>query len=139
MPELPLKMEHVVKCYSGRSVLRSLSLCVEQGDFLAVMGPSGSGKSTLLHAAAGLISVDAGKIAVDGVFLNTLGDSALSELRRKKIGLVFQSFNLIPNLTVGENIMLPLLAGSIKPDMHGTVILRNGSASQTNWSVSRCR
>ena len=117
MPELPLKMEHVVKCYSGRSVLRSLSLCVEQGDFLAVMGPSGSGKSTLLHAAAGLISVDAGKIAVDGVFLNTLGDSALSELRRKKIGLVFQSFTLIPNLTVGENIMLPLLAGSFKPDM----------------------
>lgn len=135
MSNPPLKMEHVVKRYSGREVLRSLSLCVEQGDFLAVMGPSGSGKSTLLHAAAGLISTDGGKIAVDGVSLDGMGDSALSELRRRKIGLVFQSFNLIPNLTVGENIMLPLLAGNFSPDME----LYRGLAERLGIADKLCR
>lgn len=116
MPECPLLIENAVKIYSSRRVLDSLSLRVEQGDFLAVMGPSGSGKSTLLHAAAGLIGLSAGRVLVDGVDLAELSDASLSRLRRTKIALVFQSFNLIPNLTVEENMLLPLLAGNSAPD-----------------------
>ena len=116
MPDCPLLIESAVRIYSARRVLDSLSLRVERGDFLAVMGPSGSGKSTLLHAAAGLIGLDAGHVQVDGVELAELGDAALSRLRRTKIALIFQSFNLISNLTVEENMLLPLLAGNAAPD-----------------------
>ncbi len=116
MPDCPLLIENAVKIYSARRVLDSLSLRVERGDFLAVMGPSGSGKSTLLHAAAGLVGLDAGRVLVDGVELARLSDAALSRLRRTKVALIFQSFNLIPNLTVEENMLLPILAGNTAPD-----------------------
>lgn len=97
-------------------VLKGLDLEVETGDFLAIMGASGSGKSTLLHLAAGLLTADAGEIRVGGTDIRTLNDHDLTVFRRRHIGLVFQDFNLIPTLTVAENIALPLLLDRVEPD-----------------------
>lgn len=80
----------------------------EAGRFTAIMGPSGSGKSTLLHCLAGLESLTAGQVAIEGVDLGGLNDAALTRLRRDRLGFVFQSFNLVPTLTAEENIFLPL-------------------------------
>jgi putative ABC transport system ATP-binding protein len=95
----------VVEAVSG------VTLSVDKGDFVAVMGASGSGKSTLLHLAAGLTRPDEGTVHINGTDINTLGDYALTLFRRKSIGLIFQSFNLIPSLTCEENIALPALLG----------------------------
>ena len=92
--------------------LRGVSLTVAQGELIAVMGPSGSGKSTLMHLLAGLDRPTAGEVWIDGTAIATLGDSELTQLRRRHIGFVFQFFNLLPMLTAEENILLPLeLAG----------------------------
>ncbi|MFF7637513.1 ABC transporter ATP-binding protein [Kitasatospora sp. NPDC008050] len=80
----------------------------EAGTFTAIMGPSGSGKSTLLQCAAGLDRVDAGQVLLDGAPLHELSERALTELRREHMGFIFQSFNLIPSLTVRQNVELPL-------------------------------
>ncbi len=93
-------------------VLDGLSLEVEAGRFVAVMGPSGSGKSTLLHLLGGLDTPDAGAIEVDGQPLGDMRDDARTELRRRRIGIVYQFFNLVPVLTAAENIALPaVIAG----------------------------
>jgi len=86
-----------------------VSLEVAQGQFLAIMGASGSGKSTLLHLMAGLTQADGGRIIINGTNLGELNDRSLTLFRRRHIGLVFQSFNLIPTLTAEENILLPLM------------------------------
>lgn len=86
------------------------------GQFTAIMGPSGSGKSTLMHCIAGLDELTSGSAVIDGVDLSSLRDKALTELRREKIGFIFQSFNLVPTLTAEENIRLPLLLGNEKGD-----------------------
>jgi putative ABC transport system ATP-binding protein len=88
--------------------LRALDLEVPRGQMCAVMGPSGSGKSTLLHLAAGLVSPDRGKVFVDGDDVTALDSDELSALRRKKIGIVFQFFNLLPYLSAEDNVALPL-------------------------------
>jgi putative ABC transport system ATP-binding protein len=82
---------------------------VARGQFLAVMGASGSGKSTLLYLMAALAKPDSGKVIINDTHLGALNDKALTLFRRRNIGLVFQSFNLIPTLTAEENIMLPLM------------------------------
>lgn len=109
----PLRIENVVKRFrQGAETVHALagvSLEVPAGQFLAVMGASGSGKSTLLHLMAGLTQADAGKVIVSGTDLTSLNDRALTLFRRRSIGLVFQSFNLIPTLTAEENIALPLM------------------------------
>jgi putative ABC transport system ATP-binding protein len=109
----PLVVENVVKTFrqGDRSVaaLDGVSLEVTPGQFLAVMGASGSGKSTLLHLMAGLTRPDAGAVVINGTELNSLNDRELTLFRRHHIGLVFQSFNLIPTLTAEENILLPLM------------------------------
>lgn len=87
--------------------LKGVDLAVEQGEFLAVMGPSGSGKSTLLHLLGLLDTPDAGSISIAGTSTGKLDDDALTTLRRDKLGFVFQSFELIPNLSAKENILLP--------------------------------
>lgn len=101
---------------SGESTVTALDgvdIDVEKGAFTAIMGPSGSGKSTLLHALAGLDAVDEGSIRIDGTEITGLTDTALTTLRRERIGFVFQSFNLLPMLTAEQNILLPLeLAGA---------------------------
>jgi len=112
-PNAPLVVENVRKQFrqGDRSVaaLDGVSLDVPQGQFLAVMGASGSGKSTLLHLMAGLATPDEGRVVVNGTELKGMGDKALTLFRRRHIGLVFQSFNLIPTLSAEENVALPLM------------------------------
>ena len=112
----PLSVANVVKSFrqGDRPVraLDSVSLEVPPGQFLAIMGQSGSGKSTLLHLAAGLTQADSGEIRVAGNDLATMNDRQLTLFRRRQIGLVFQSFNLIPTLSAEENVALPLTLDS---------------------------
>src|SRR5687768_11159136 len=109
----PLSLVNVVKCFhqGDREVraLDGLSIEVEPGQFVAIMGQSGSGKSTLLHLAAGLTPPDDGSVFVAGNDLGRMRDRELTLFRRRSIGLVFQSFNLIPTLTAEENVALPLM------------------------------
>jgi putative ABC transport system ATP-binding protein len=86
------------------------------GKFTAIMGPSGSGKSTLLHCLAGLDRLTSGKVLLGDVDLGSLGDKAMTLLRRERIGFVFQAYNLVPTLTARENVVLPLTLGGRKPD-----------------------
>ncbi|MDO5634882.1 MAG: ABC transporter ATP-binding protein [Micrococcus sp.] len=96
--------------------LAGVSLRVDAGEFVAIMGPSGSGKSTLMHALAGLDVPTSGSIQLGGTELVGLNDADLTRLRRERVGFVFQAFNLVPTLTAEQNIVLPLeLAGS-RPD-----------------------
>jgi putative ABC transport system ATP-binding protein len=110
----PLCVERLTKRFRQGNAfveaLKDVSLTIDRGQFVAVMGASGSGKSTLLHVMAGLTRPDAGQVAVDGQKLAALSDYQLTLFRRRHIGLVFQAFNLIPTLTARDNILLPLLA-----------------------------
>jgi putative ABC transport system ATP-binding protein len=89
-------------------VLDAVDLVVARGEFVAVLGPSGSGKSTLLGLVAGLDRATSGEVFLDGAPVHALGEDALALLRRRKVGFVFQSFHLLPNLTARENVLLPL-------------------------------
>jgi putative ABC transport system ATP-binding protein len=108
-----VRLESVRKVYgNGVVALNDVSLGFARGTFTAVMGPSGSGKSTFLHCAAGLDRPTSGSVWLDGVDLGGLRENALTRLRRDRVGFIFQSFNLLPALTVQQNITLPLtLAG----------------------------
>jgi|SRR5215218_2233518 len=96
--------------------LDGVSTAFEKGKFTAIMGPSGSGKSTLMHILAGLDRPDGGSVSIDGDDLSGLDDKRLTQLRRDKLGFVFQFFNLLPVLTAEENIRLPLSIAGRKPD-----------------------
>jgi putative ABC transport system ATP-binding protein len=92
--------------------LAGVSLSLEPGDFVALMGPSGCGKSTLLHICGAMDTPSAGELRFEGQSLTGLGDDALTRIRRERVGFVFQAFNLLPTLTLGDNVALPcLLAG----------------------------
>lgn len=108
-----LKVENVTKTYKqGETTIAALdgvSFSVEKGEFVAVMGPSGSGKSTLLHIIGGVDTPSSGKVFIDGVDIFKLKESNLAIFRRRQVGLIYQFYNLIPVLTVEENITLPLL------------------------------
>lgn len=107
-----LQLENLVKYYgSGENLVRAVdhtSLEIERGKFTAVVGRSGSGKSTLLHLIGGLDRPDEGRVLIDGTDIFALKNDRLAQFRRKKIGFVFQDYNLIPSLNVWENIVLPL-------------------------------
>jgi putative ABC transport system ATP-binding protein len=111
--ERSVSVEDVTKDYElGRtrvSALRGVTLSVERGEFLAVAGPSGSGKSTLLNLMGCLDRPTSGRVVIGGQDIATLGDDALSDLRARQIGFIFQTFNLIPVLTALENVEFPLL------------------------------
>ncbi|GDX14925.1 ABC transporter ATP-binding protein [Actinomycetes bacterium] len=104
---------------SGDSEVRALDgidVDFEKGKFTAIMGPSGSGKSTLMHCIAGLDSLTSGSVFIGDTNLSSLNDKQLTELRREKVGFIFQAFNLIPTLNAYENITLPLTLGKKKGD-----------------------
>ena len=103
--------------------LRGVDLKVEQGEFVAIMGPSGSGKSTLLHLLGGVDNPTAGEVLLEGTDLAALDDDARTLLRRRRIGFIFQSFNLLPTLHAEENVSLPLELG-------GTAAAEAGSRAE---------
>ena len=115
-----VKMEHVTKIYGSGDTrvwaLDDVNLTVQKGESLAVVGASGSGKSTLLHVMGGVDTVTNGIVIVDDRDITTLKDEEMSVFRRRKIGFVFQSYHLIPVLTVEENIQMPILLDHKKPD-----------------------
>ncbi|HUQ39501.1 MAG TPA: ABC transporter ATP-binding protein [Acidimicrobiales bacterium] len=124
MPIPPvLSARDLVKTYdsdeAARNALDGVSFDVEDGSFVSIMGPSGSGKSTLLHLLGGLDSPTSGEVLLDGTSLSTLSDDALTLVRRKRIGFVFQFFNLVPVLTVAENVALPAVIAGESPAEYG--------------------
>ena len=104
-----IEAQGVVKSFGQTPALRGASLAVRQGEIVAVMGPSGSGKSTLLHCLAGILVPEEGQVWFGGQRLDTLSDDRRSALRRNRFGFVFQSGQLVPELTAEENVALPLL------------------------------
>jgi putative ABC transport system ATP-binding protein len=108
-----LTAEHLRKTYlvgnSPVDAVRDVSLSIDPGEFVAIVGPSGCGKSTFLHLCGGMDRPSSGTIALEGKRLDTLHDEALTRVRRERVGFVFQFFHLLPTLTLGENIALPLL------------------------------
>jgi putative ABC transport system ATP-binding protein len=114
-----IRTENLTKIYgTGETAVIALdhvNVSVNAGEFLAVMGPSGCGKSTLLHLVGGLDRATEGRVIIDGHALTYLSDAALTELRRRKIGFVFQFFNLIPVLNATENAALPLTLDGVSP------------------------
>lgn len=110
----------VRKVYGSRenqvTALDGIDLTVEKGEFVAITGPSGSGKSTLLHILGSVDKPTEGKVIIDGTELSGLNASQAAVFRRRKVGLVYQFFNLIPTLTVERNILMPLLLDRRKPD-----------------------
>lgn len=108
-----LKIEHLSKIYgteeSAVKALDDVSFSVQKGEFVAIIGPSGSGKSTLLHLLGGVDQPTSGKIFVENTDIYALDETRLAIFRRRQIGLIYQFFNLIPTLTVKENMTLPLL------------------------------
>jgi putative ABC transport system ATP-binding protein len=115
-----VNMTSVSKVYGkgGGAVaaLREVSVTLPSGGFTAVMGPSGSGKSTFLHCAAGLDKPTSGSVRLGGTELSGMNETALTQLRRERVGFVFQAFNLVPSLTVEQNVLLPLKLGRSKVD-----------------------
>jgi len=98
------------------TALNGIDLSVEQGQFVAVMGPSGCGKSTLLHLIGGLDRPTSGSVWIEGKDISAMKDDSLTELRRRRMGFVFQFFNLIPVLNAKENAALPLILDGVKPE-----------------------
>jgi putative ABC transport system ATP-binding protein len=108
-----VEARRVEKSFGPTPALRGADVVVAQGEIVAVMGPSGSGKSTLLHCLAGILVPDAGEVWFDGRRIDTLPESKRSLLRRQRFGFVFQSGQLVPELTAAENVALPLLLGGM--------------------------
>lgn len=115
-----LEVKNLSKVYGkGETMVKALdnvSFSVEQGEFVAIIGPSGSGKSTLLHILGGVDTPTNGSVIINNTDISTLNETALAIFRRRQIGLIYQFYNLIPILTVEENITLPLLLDGRKPD-----------------------
>lgn len=115
-----LKCEGLKKLYGTRDnqvvALNNVNLSIEKGEFVAVVGASGSGKSTLLHLLGGVDQPTEGKVFVEYTDLSTLNQTSAAIFRRRKVGLIYQFYNLIPTLTVKRNIMMPMLLDKKKPD-----------------------
>lgn len=109
-----IKLKNVEKYYGDHKVLKGINLEVQKGEFISVMGSSGSGKSTLLNLIGGMDRPEKGEIIVIGENISAYTDEKLTLYRRTKIGFIFQFFNLLPNITVFENISMPLLLNGDK-------------------------
>ncbi len=115
-----LRIENLTKKYGkGQNqvtAIDNISFSVEKGEFVAIVGPSGSGKSTLLHLLGGADIPTSGKVFIEGMDMYAMNENQLSILRRRKVGFIFQAYNLIPVLTAEENILMPLLLDGRKPE-----------------------
>jgi len=118
-PDLVARVENLTKSYGTErtkvDALRSVSLGIRRGDFTAIMGPSGSGKSTLMHIMAGLDSPTNGQVWLGDAEIGSMDDAQLTLLRRRRVGFVFQSFNLVPTLDVEGNLLLPFELDGRRP------------------------
>jgi putative ABC transport system ATP-binding protein len=114
-----IQVSHLTKIYKIDSVetvaVNDISFAIEKGEFVAIMGPSGSGKSTLMHILGALDKPTSGTYLLDGENVGSLADDELAEIRNKKIGFVFQSFNLLPRTTALKNVMIPMYYGGVFP------------------------
>jgi len=113
-PPTIIEARDVVKSFGQTPALRGASIAAGAGEIVAIMGPSGSGKSTLLHCLAGILAPDEGEVWFAGQRLDTLPETRRSEIRRDRFGFVFQSGQLVPELTAEENVALPLLLGGAR-------------------------
>ena len=115
-----IEIKNITKVYKTGDVeysaLNGVSFTIKDGEFVAIMGPSGSGKSTLMHILGALDKPTAGTYFLDGKDVSTLSDNELADIRKEKIGFVFQSFNLLPRTTVLRNVMLPLIYEGINKE-----------------------
>ncbi|MCX6737178.1 MAG: ABC transporter ATP-binding protein [Candidatus Parcubacteria bacterium] len=120
-----IECKNIRKVYSSGSIetaaLKGVSFKVEDGEFVAIMGPSGSGKSTLMHILGALDTVTNGEYLLDGKDVSQLSDDELADIRKNKIGFVFQSFNLLPRITVIKNVILPLIYTNMSRDQREKV------------------
>ena len=112
-----IEINNIKKTYingdNETQALRGVSFTIKDGEFLAIMGPSGSGKSTLMHILGALDTPTSGTYKLDGKDVSKLSDDQLADIRRKEIGFVFQSFNLLPRATALRNVMLPLIYSEV--------------------------
>jgi putative ABC transport system ATP-binding protein len=115
-----IHLSHISKIYKKEEVittaLSDISFDIKKGEFVSIMGPSGSGKSTLMHIIGALDSATSGKYILDDLDVSKLKDDELAEIRNKKIGFIFQSFNLLPRRTALQNVMLPMWYGNISDE-----------------------
>ena len=134
-----LEMKDICKDYAmGKSsvrVLKNVDLTVDEGEYLAIMGPSGSGKTTLMNLIGCLDVPTSGSYSLDGVDVTSCSSNELSVIRNKKIGFVFQTFNLLPKLTALDNVALPLLYAGVGRSRNGGSFRQNGF--QTGPSLRR--
>ena len=119
MPEPIIQVDNLVKTYHTGEVevqaLRGVTIDVPGGEMLAIMGPSGCGKTTFLNCVSGIDDVTSGTVLIEGVDLNTLNDDRKTEYRAKRMGFIFQFYNLLPVLSAVENVELPLLVSGVSP------------------------
>lgn len=132
-----LVLDSVSKLFGARRVLDGVSLQVAAGEYVAILGESGIGKSTLLNVIAGLEPVDAGTITFEGTHITGMDDDALTRLRREKLGFVFQAFHVLPQLTVEQNVALPLLLRKLPSE--GKVAQMLGAVGLTGREASMPR
>lgn len=134
-----IKLENISKTYKNEieyPVLKNISFSIEKGEFVAIIGPSGSGKSTLMHILGCLDKPTSGKYFFEGKDVSSLSDDELAEIRKKKIGFVFQQFNLLPHRSVLKNVMLPLVyagVSSFERERIAKEVLRNSAFPEDFW------
>jgi putative ABC transport system ATP-binding protein len=136
-----IEIKDVTKTYNAGGdaafqALKGVSFTIQDGEFVAIMGPSGSGKSTLMHILGALDTPTSGTYLLDGKDVSTLTDDELADIRREKIGFVFQSFNLLPRTTVLRNVMLPLIyegVGEVDRKARAEAVLRSAGLSDTHF------
>ena len=142
MSEYVIDINSLTKIYqTGKTdfkALNTVTLKIRKGDFVAIMGPSGSGKSTLMNIIGCLDRPTSGTVIIDGENISTVSDNELAEIRGRKIGFIFQKFNLIPTMTALKNIALPMVfLGGTKADRDRQAAELLGKVGLTNWATHR--
>lgn len=136
-----IEIHNITKTYptgdGGYQALKGVTFTIDDGDYVAIMGPSGSGKSTLMHILGALDNPTNGTYHLDGKDVSKLSDDELAEIRRDKIGFVFQSFNLLPRTTVLRNVMLPLIYAGVPPEerkSRAVAALKSAGLDETHFT-----